>query len=228
MSVQGESWDADLLRDQGLGRQDARQLQRGLPPVRGNPGAGRRRVLHRRPALDHDRVRARGAPRGDTRGRGHALRDRHRPGAIDRLRAEPCEGACGGGVAAQLRDELRRAPAHDAVQGQVGRPGVRLGGPLHVPRPDGRRHPPLPDRHRPDRRRPAAASRADARCRRTLQRPLRPDVHGSERRLPGGRGAGQEPAGARAVDVDIRRETHRASSGSSTSRTSSGRSSRPR
>ena len=43
-------------------------------------------------------------------------------------------------------------------------------GALHLPGADGRRHPALPDRHRPDRRRPAPAPRAGARRRRALQR----------------------------------------------------------
>ena len=91
----------------------------GYPPVRRDPGAGRGRLLHRRPALDHDRVRARRPARGDARRRGDALRDRYRPRALDRLLPEPRAGARRGGVAARLRDELRRAPPHDAVQGQV-------------------------------------------------------------------------------------------------------------
>ena len=54
-------------------------------------------------------------------------------------------------------------------------------GALHLPGADGRRHPALPDRHRPDRRRPAAAPRARARRRRALQRALRRDVRGAAR-----------------------------------------------
>ena len=48
--------------------------------------------------------------------------------------------------------------------------GVRLVGALQLPGPDGRRHPPLPGRHRPDRRRPAAAPRARPRHRGAVQR----------------------------------------------------------
>ena len=66
-----------------------------------------------------------------------------------------------------------------AVQGE-GRPaGVRVGRPLHLPDPDGGRHPALPDRLRADRRRPAPAPRALARHRRALQRALRRDVQGA-------------------------------------------------
>ena len=75
-------------------------------------------------------------------------------------------------------------------------------GALQLPRADGRRHPALPDRHRPDRRRPAPAPRARAQHRRALQRPLRRDVQGARRRLPRGGRADQEPAGAGAADVD--------------------------
>ena len=62
--------NADLLRHPVLRRQDARQLQRRVPAVRRHPGAGRRVLLRRRPALDHDAVRAGGAARGDAVGRG--------------------------------------------------------------------------------------------------------------------------------------------------------------
>ena len=63
-------------------------------------------------------------------------------------------------------------------------------GALHVPGADGGRHPPLPDRHRPDRRRPAAAPRARPRRRRAVQLALRRDVRRAARRLPRGRRAG--------------------------------------
>ena len=52
--------------------------------------------------------------------------------------------------------------------------------PLHLPGADGGRHPALPDRHRPDRRRPAPAPRARARHRRALQHALRRDVRRAE------------------------------------------------
>ena len=55
------------------------------------------------------------------------VRNRPRPEALDRLRAEPRDSARRGQLAAQLGHELRRAPSNDAVQGQVRRPGVRLG-----------------------------------------------------------------------------------------------------
>ena len=66
-----------------------------------------------------------------------------------------------------------------AVQGEGRRQGVPLRRPLHLSRPDGGRHPALPDRHRPDRRRPAPAPRARARRRRAVQLALRRDVHGA-------------------------------------------------
>ena len=65
--------------------------------------------------------------------------------------------------------ELRRAPPDDAVQGQVRAAGVRQRRDLHLPGPDGRRHPALPDRPGADRRRPAPAPRARAEHRRALQ-----------------------------------------------------------
>ena len=76
---------------------------------------------------------------------------------------------------------LRRAAPHDAVQGQVGGAGVRVGRPLQLPGADGRRHPALPDRHRPRGRRPAPAHRAGPEHRRAVQPALRRDVHGARR-----------------------------------------------
>ena len=131
-----------------------------------------------------------------------AHRDRARPRAVDGLRAEPRDGARRGGLAALGRHELRPVGPHDAVQGQVRPPGLRLGGPLHLPGADGGRHPALPGRHRPDRRRPATAPRARARHRRAVQHPLRRDVHRPPRRLPDGRRPDHGPAGADPEDVD--------------------------
>ena len=76
---------------------------------------------------------------------------------------------------------------------------------LHLPGADGRRHPPLPDRHRPDRRRPATAPRARPRRRGALQLPLRRDVRRAAGRLPGGRRADHGPAGPDEEDVHHRR-----------------------
>ena len=111
------------------------------------------------------------------RPRGDALRDRPRRRALDDLLPEPRDRARRGGVAAVGRDELRPVGPHDAVQGEVasGRSFVSAGA-LHLPGADGGRHPALPDRPRPDRRRPAPASRARPRHRRALQLPLRRDV----------------------------------------------------
>ncbi len=107
---------------------------------------------------------------------GDPVRDRSRPGALDGLLPEPRDRARRGGLAALGRDELRAARPDDAVQGE-GRPaGVRLGRAVHLPGADGGRHPALPDRHRPDRRRPAAAPRALPRRRGALQRAVRRDV----------------------------------------------------
>ena len=64
--------------------------------------------------------------------------------------AEPRARARGGELAARRRDELRRAPTHDAVQGEVASSQKFVSvGALHVPRAPGRRHPALPDRRRP-------------------------------------------------------------------------------
>ena len=105
-------------------------------------------------------------------------------------------GARGGELAAVVGHELRRAPPHDAVQGEVRVPEVRLGRAVHVSRAPGRRHPALPDRHRPGRGRPAPAHRAHARRRRAFQLPLRRHVHAPARRLSRDRRQDHGPPGA--------------------------------
>ena len=157
-------------------------------------------LLHRRPACDHGRVRPGRPARADARPLLDARRDGARSRPLDGVRAEPRHRARGGELAAVGRDGLRSARPDDAVQGE-GRPaGVRLDGALQLPRADGGRHPPLPGRHRPDRRRPAAAPRAGPRHRRALQQPLRPGVHDAGRRLPGGGGADHVTAGSARED----------------------------
>ncbi len=133
-------------------------------------------------------------------------RDRARPRAVDRLRAEPRDGARRGELAALGRHELRPARPDDAVQGEGGPARVRLRRAVHVPGADGRRHPAVPDRRRPGRRRPAPAHRARARRRRALQRPLRGDVRRPQGDLPGGRRPDHGPAGADEADVDDERD----------------------
>ena len=78
-----------------------RSTVRRLPPVRGDAGAGRGVLLHRRPALDHDRLRAGGSAGVHARGRRDALRHGPRPGPLDRLRAEPRHRARRGRLAAE-------------------------------------------------------------------------------------------------------------------------------
>ena len=108
------------------------------------------------------------------------------------------------------------------------RAGLRLRRPLHLPGADGRRHPALPDRSRPGRRRPAPARRADARRRRALQPALRRDVRRARGLDPRGRRADQEPAGARAADVDDARRAAGRRPAGRPARRRSARSSRPR
>ena len=60
--VQGQSRNADLLGIR-LRVQRPRQLQRRVPPVPADAGAGRGVLLHRRSPLDHDGVRPGGAAR---------------------------------------------------------------------------------------------------------------------------------------------------------------------
>ena len=163
----------DLLGHPAHRAQDARQLQRRLPPVRADAGDRRRLLLHRRPPLAQRRVRPGRAPNVDARPRGASLRHRARRRAVDRLLPEPCDRPRRVGLAALRRDELRPVGPHDAVQGEVVGARVRLGRTFHVPRADGGRHPALPDRFRPGRRRPAPASGARSRRGPALQPPLR-------------------------------------------------------
>ena len=213
---------------QPTGAEAPRQLRGRLPSVRRDAGAGRGVLLHRRPPFDQRRVRPGGPARAHARPLRDADRDRARSGSLDDLRAEPRDGARRGQLAALVGDELRPARPDDAVQGEVRVAGVRVGGPLHLSRAAGGRHPALPDRHRPGRDRPAAAHRAHARRGRALQLPLRRDLHAAAWRLPRGRGEDHGPAGAREEDVDDRR--HRAGHGlhPRLGRTRSGASSRSR
>ena len=90
---------------QPTGAQALRQLLGRLPPVRRDAGAARASalLLHRRPALDHGRLRPGRPARAHARPGGAALRDRPRPGALDGLRPEPRDRARRGGVAARRR-----------------------------------------------------------------------------------------------------------------------------
>ena len=117
---------AHLLRHPTHRRHDVRQLQRRLPPVRGDAGARRRVLLHRRPARDHRRLRPGRPARAHARPGRDAVRDRARPRPLDGLRAEPRDRARRGGVAALGGGELRAARPDDAVQGEGRAAGVRL------------------------------------------------------------------------------------------------------
>ena len=144
----------------------------------------------------------------DARPRGAAVRRRARRRPLDRLLPEPRDRARRGGLAAVGGDGLRAAREDDAVQGEERRARVRLGRAVHVSGAHGRRHPPVPDRPRPDRRRPATAPRAHARRRAALQLPLRRDLPPARGRLPHRGRPDHGPAGAEEQDVDV--DEHRA------------------
>ena len=74
---------------QPTGAQAPRQPDRRLPPVRGHAGTGRGVLLHRRPALDHRRLRPGRPAHAYVRSRGDAVRDRPRRRPVDRLLPEP-------------------------------------------------------------------------------------------------------------------------------------------
>ena len=118
---------ADLQRHPAERRPAHRELQRRVPSVRRDAGARRGLLLHRRPPRDHDPARPGRPARGHARHRGDAVRDRPRSRALDGLRPEPRHRARRGGLAAVVGRELRPARPDDAVQGEGGGRGVRLG-----------------------------------------------------------------------------------------------------
>ncbi len=71
--------DANLLRHPAHGLQAPRQLHRRDRPVRRRAGPRRGALLHRRPARDHRRLRARAAARKPLRPHRAAARRRPRP-----------------------------------------------------------------------------------------------------------------------------------------------------
>ena len=204
---------------QPTGDKHARQPHRRLHAVRAHPGARRGLLLHRRPALDHASSTT---PRTST----SATLDL--AAMLFATGLDPERSTVFAQSHVQAHAEAAWLLGSVTSYGQLGRmtqfkdksdrQRVRLGRPLHVPGADGRRHPALPDRHRPDRRRPAPAPRARPRRRRALQRALRRDVRRTEGRLPGGRRADHGPAGADEEDVDDG-GTRRGPCGCSTSRT---------
>ena len=185
--------DTRVLGNPAHRRHASRQLHRRGAAVGRHPAArrlGRRRrprrgVLRRRPARAHHALRPGRARRRDPPPRHAPARRRARPAALHRLRAEPSARARGAHLAAQLHRNLRRAAAHDAVQGQgrtggLRRTGVVVGRLLRLPGADGLRHRALRRRRRPGRRRPAPARRAHARCRGAFQPPVRRGVQDPE------------------------------------------------
>ena len=75
---------------------------------------------------------------------------------------------------------------------------------VHLPRPDGRRHPRPRHRPGPRRGRPAPAPRDHQGHRRALQRPLRRDVRRTRGLHPQGRRPDHGPAGTDEQDVEVR------------------------
>ena len=136
-------------------------------------------LLRRRPARDHvehDPERAArsapGSPRrstsppGSTRSRSTLFVQSHVPEHAQLAWVLGC--LTGFGEASrmtQFKDKSARAGRQ------------RVGGPVHLPDPAGRRHPALPGRPGAGRRGPAPAPRADPRPGAAVQQPLRRDVH---------------------------------------------------
>ena len=125
-------------------------------------------------------------------------------------------------------DELRRARRMTQFKDKSDEQEFVSAGAVHLPGAPGRRHPALPDRHRPGRRATSASTSSSRATSPSASTPLRRDVHAAERRLPRGRGEDHGPPGAREEDVDdgwnrAGNRVHR-----STRPTRSGGSSRPR
>ena len=83
--------------------------------------------------------------------------------------------------------------------------GRRNAGPVRVPHPDGRRHPPVPDGPGSGGRGPAAAPGADPEPGPALQHPLRPHVHRARGHHPQGQRQDLRPAEPHRQDVQDRR-----------------------
>ncbi len=123
--------------------------------------------------------------------------------------AEPGAGTPRAGLPAGVHGVHRRAEPDDPVQGEGARRRVDPGLALHLPGPDGGRHPALPAVVGAGRRRPAPARRAHPRPRDPLQQHLRPGVHRAGGDAAAGRGAGDGPAVADVEDVEVGPRGHR-------------------
>ena len=117
---------ADLLRHPADRAQAPGQLHRRDHPVRLRPGARRGDLLHRRPARDHRRLRARRAARALLRHGGDPARRGTRSGALHAVPPERRVRAHRTDLAARERHRLRRPAADAPIQGQ-GAPAARAG-----------------------------------------------------------------------------------------------------
>ena len=135
-----------LLRHAADGQPASRQLSRCAPELGRDAKDARVHFLRRRPARHHGRMAGSGRAQGvDPAGCGRLYRVGHRSEEEHRLQSKPGAGACGAGLDLQLRRPPGLAEPHDAVQGE-GRQGPRerVGRPLCLSEPDGRRHSGLP------------------------------------------------------------------------------------
>ena len=143
------------------------------------------------------------APQPHPRDGGRAARSGLDPERLHGLRAEPRARAHRADLAARVHRHLRRAAAHDPVQGEEQGPGVGARRAVHLSGAHGRRHPALRHRQGAGRRRPAPAPRAHPRPCDPLQRPLRRDLRRSRGRPPEGRRQGDGPAASGQEDVEV-------------------------
>ena len=208
---------AGLLRDQTHRRHASRQLPRAPSAAGSTPSPPPAPTE----ARDHHAIfcvvdlHAMTVPwdpaeldRVDPAPRHAARRGRARRRPLAAVRAESRPRPRRAHLAAELRGVVRRAAAHDPVQGQerqAGRGRHRVGERrvLRLPGAHGLRHPVVRHRRGARRRRPAPARRARPRRRHPLQQPLRRHVRRPEGDVPRRRRAGHGPATPREQDVEV-------------------------
>ncbi len=151
----------------------SRQLSRRDPQLRAPAERLRVSLLRGRPARHHPTAGPEAARQPDARNRLGLHRRRRRSQAAHRL--QPVDGARTrpARLDLQLRGARRLDEPHDSVQGEGGQGSrERLARPLRLSGADGCRHPDLQGDPCAGRRRPEAASRADARHRDQVQQRL--------------------------------------------------------
>src|SRR5919112_5330517 len=151
-----------IQRDSTERHVPSRYLSGGVEELRRPPERLRSLLLHRGSARAHDAAGPESTEGQRARDRGHLPRCGPRAFEGCDLPPEQRRRACGTLLAPELRRQGGRALSHDAVQGQdaEGRCRGSERRALRLPRPAGRRHPPIQCPPRTSRRGPAPAPRA--------------------------------------------------------------------